>query len=154
MRAPRRPCVTSPPLYSRRDVRTSGDQSQRGTPAAQGGADTPTSLAAATTGANRLMNGAEREPFLLSALAASASRFPRLGTRLRQAEPCRPRPRLRRARQRFALAPAPQDLRHHPILVSHDRRAGDSLLQFPALGWDPGFSSPPALPRGKAPRRV
>lgn len=36
MRAPRRPCVTSPPLYSRRGVRTGSGQSQRGTPAARG----------------------------------------------------------------------------------------------------------------------
>lgn len=61
MRAPRRPCVTSPPLYSRRDVLTGGGQSRRGTPAARGGAwpGMPTSLGAAATGANRLMNGAE-----------------------------------------------------------------------------------------------
>ncbi|XP_031224827.1 uncharacterized protein LOC116089406 [Mastomys coucha] len=37
MRAPRRPCVTSPLLYSRCDVRTGGGQSPRGTPAARGG---------------------------------------------------------------------------------------------------------------------
>lgn len=38
MRAPRRPCVTSPPLYSRRDVRTGGSQSRPGSLAARGGA--------------------------------------------------------------------------------------------------------------------
>lgn len=93
----------------------------------------PTSLAAADTGANRLMNGAECELFLAVQRARGSSlefastwiAAPAGGTLSPGAIAPSPRPTV-------YLGTCVPDLRHHPILMSHDRWAGDSPLQGPA----------------------